>query len=151
MSVANPETILSETEIVQVEQRLAAIVRKRVPFAEMGKAQREARALLDATLAAGNVQPDEHGLTVWRSPKDGMIDYAPGKFVSRPIEVSGEVSLFTLPQGKAAHLRLSGSYEGLPEAWRRLFEECDSRGLERAGLNWEIYAPAETDIYTLLA
>ena len=147
-----------QTEIVDVEERSLAVVRKRVPMKDMGKAQREARALLAETLAAANVQPDARAVTVWRSPEQGMIDYAPGRFISGPVNLSGEVSLFKLPRGKAAHLRLTGSYEKLPEAWASLFQACKSRGLELSGLHWEIYAPAETpeekmetDLYALLA
>lgn len=149
---------MTGTEVVQLEERSLAVVRKRVAMKDMGKAQREARALLAQTLAAAKVQPDDRAVTVWRSPEQGMIDYAPGRFLSAPVDVSGEVSLLKLPRGKAAHLRLVGSYEQLPEAWASLFRECKSKGLELAGLHWEIYAPAdtapenmETDLYALLA
>ena len=66
------------------------------------------------------------------------------------------IELFVLPQGRAAHLRLCGAYEGLPQAWSHLFAACKRHRL--AGLNWEIYSVPNggpegtyTDLYALLA
>lgn len=69
------------------------------------------------------------------------------------VETDG-VSLFTLPEGRAALLRLTGPYEALPEAWNRLFDACNGHVL--AGLNREVYAETRpedirTDLYALLA
>lgn len=148
----------ADVEIVQLEPRLTAVVRKAVAPAQMPTAQREARRTLEATLSAAGVDPVDRPLTVWRPPVDGKIDYAPGLFVPAAFDAVGDVSLFTLPSGRAAHLRLRGPYDQLPAAWPRLFEACASQGLSLAGLNWEIYtAPGppseaiETDLYALLA
>lgn len=149
---------MSEIQILDIAPRLAAVVRKTVPLARMAEAQREARGALDAALKAANVRPHPRPLTVWRPPRDSTMDYAPGVFVSEPFEPGEGVSLFTLPKGRAAHLTLRGPYDGLPAAWRRLFDDCGARGWKPAGLNWEVYAalgtPAadlETDLYALLA
>jgi len=142
-------------EIVNVEPRFAAVVRKRVAMTDMPDAQRRARLALDAALKAADVTPLDLKLTVWRMPEDGMIDYAPGVFVVKPLEGTGEVSSFTLPEGRAAHLRLTGPYTGLPDAWNRLFKGCEGR--ELSGVNWEIYTASDssaemhTDLYALLA
>lgn len=146
---------LSDVEVVNVEPRLAAIVRKQVPMAGMPKAERAAVAILDAALAAANVGPRGERFTLWRPPQDGLIDYAPGVFVPHAFEASGDVTLFTLPEGRAAHLCLRGPYEGMGTAWQRLFESCEARGLKRTGLNWQVYvadAGTEpvTDLFTLL-
>lgn len=118
-------------------------------------AQRRARVALETALKAADVAPLGPHLTVWRMPSGGVMDYAPGVFVETPISGNGEVSSLTLPEGRAAHLRLTGSYAGLPDAWGRLFKGCEGR--ELSGLNWEIYtAPdgsgtIQTDLYALLA
>lgn len=142
--------------IIDVPARLAAVVRRQVRYSEMGDAQRRARPLLQAALRAAAVAPDGPPVTIWRPLEAGLVDYAPGLFVPRPIEEAGEISLLTLPAGQAAHLRLTGSYAGLPAAWERLFAGCEGR--LRAGLNWEVYTrsetdsdAAETDLYVLLA
>ncbi|AWN43614.1 GyrI-like domain-containing protein [Methylobacterium durans] len=76
-------------------------------------------------------------------------------FVPRPVAATGEVSLLTLPAGRAAHLRLTGSYAALPAAWERLLAGCEGRA--RTGLHWEVYTAsgpdgdaAETDLFALL-
>lgn len=149
------EFTTTPVEIVAVQPRLAAVVRKRVAMTDMPEAQRRARLALETALKAAGVTPLGPNLTVWRRPEGGSIDYAPGVFVAEPLEGSGEVSSITLPEGRAAHLRLRGSYAGLPEAWSRLFEGCG--GGELSGLNWEVYtasdgsAEAQTDLYALLA
>ena len=144
----------SPIEIIEVEPRLIAMVRKTVALTDMRQAQVEARILLEAALEAAEIEADGRALTVWRPPHAGMMDYAPGIFVPEGFGVSGAVSLFTLPPGQAAHLRMNGPYTGLPDAWRRLFAGTEERGLALAGLNWEVYASAENggaDLYALVA
>jgi effector-binding domain-containing protein len=153
--MARADVTTTQIEIVEVEPRLAALVRKRVGFADIPQAQREARVALAAALKAANVEPIGPSLTVWRPPQDGIIDYAPGVFVPDGLYETNDISLFTLPQGRAAHLRMHGPYEGLPDAWARLFGGCGAERL--AGLNWEIYVPDtspeknRTDLFALLA
>lgn len=145
---------MTEFEIVEVEPQTVALVRQTVAFADIPKAQRDARTLLDAALKAAGIEAGGRTLTVWRPPHAGTIDYAPGSFVAQEFRASGAVSLFTLPEGRAAHLRLAGSYAGLPDAWQQLFAGCEERGLALAGLNWEVYGTPETggaDLYALLA
>jgi effector-binding domain-containing protein len=146
----------SDVEIITVQPRLAAVVRKRVPFASIPETQRAARTVLLAAFESASVQPVGPWLTVWRTPQDGLIDYAPGVFVPEDTPEMNGIDLFALPQGRAAHLRLQGPYEGLPDAWGRLFAGCSAHRL--AGLNWEIYSVSngsqeriETDLYALLS
>lgn len=149
------ECTTTPVEIIDVPPRLAAVVRKSVAMADLPAAQRSARRALTVALQAAGVTALGPDLTVWRMPSGGFMDYAPGVFVAEPLEQTGDVSSLTLPAGRAAHLRLSGSYASLPEAWSRLFGGCE--GHELAGLNWEIYSiadgatPAQTDLYALLA
>jgi effector-binding domain-containing protein len=146
----------SGVEIVAVQPQLAAVMRKRVPFASIPETQRQARAALSAAFEGAGVQPVGPWLTVWRTPQDGLIDYAPGVFVPEDTREMDGIELFALPQGRAAHLRLHGPYEGLPDAWGRLFAACNAHRL--AGLNWEIYSVSnggqekiQTDLYAFLA
>src|SRR4051794_5242431 len=146
----------SGLEIIPMEPQLAAVMRKRVPFAAIPETQRQARTAVAAALDGAGVQPLGPWLTVWRTPQDGVIDYAPGVFVPADTRAMDGIELFALPQGRAAHLRLHGPYEGLPEAWGRLFEGCTAHRL--AGLNWEIYSvpkggeqKTQTDLYAHLA
>lgn len=140
------------TQLVEVGQQTALVVRKTVEMSGMGAAQHAARPLLDAALRDAGLSGPR--LTVWRSPQDGRIDYAPGVLIAQPLPVQGEVSLLTIPAGRAAHLCFQGGYEGLPAAWARLFGDCKKEGWRPDGLNWEVYTettPAPvTDLYALL-
>ena len=138
-----------------MEPHLVAVVRRAVGYTEMGDAQRRARPLLAAALSAADVMPNGPPLTVWRPLEGGLVDYAPGVSVARPITGTDEVSLLTLSAGRAAHLKLTGSYANLPAAWERLFVGCEGRA--RAGWQWEVYTAAgtdseaaETDLFALL-
>lgn len=144
----------ADIEIVQVEPRLAAVLRRQVSMAEIPAAQRDARRAIEAALDIAGVRPIGPWLTVWRPPQDGTIDYAPGVFVPRRFDIEGDPTLFTLPSGRAAHLRLNGPYDRLAAAWQSVFDACRADGHELAGVNWEIYtspgASPETDLYALL-
>ena len=153
MNTADLKT--TPVEIVDVQPRTAAVVRKQVAMSDIPDAQRRARLVLETALKAAGVTPLGPNLTVWRMPEGGFMDYAPGVFVGEPLAETSEVSSFTLPEGRAAHVRLAGSYAGLPGAWARLFKGCVGR--ELSGMNWEVYTAADssgemhTDLYALLA
>jgi effector-binding domain-containing protein len=145
-------------QVVPVAAQATAIVRREVMPAEMAAAQRQARSLLANTLKDANVDLPAQAFTMWRSGSNGKIDYAPGVFVPQSMQAAGDVSLYTLPEGRAAHVKLTGGYEALPKAWRHLFESCEAQKLELAGVNWEVYGKAEaqsghtqTELYALLA
>jgi effector-binding domain-containing protein len=150
--------VFADVTIVHVKERLAIVVRKSIPFADMPGAQKEARAILQAELAAANVEPEAGHLTVWRPPQNGVIDYAPGRFVAEKFAVTRGASFLSLPEGRAAHLRLKGAYSQLPHAWQHLFDFCRAQNLQLAGLNCEVYAPEgaasetpQSDLYAFLA
>lgn len=143
--------------IVEIEPRLAAVVRKTVPFSQIPSTQREARRALQTAFRAAGVKPTDPWLTVWQPPKNGQIDYAPGMFVAQAFDAADGITFITLPNGRAAHLQLRGPYDRLAAAWQDLFEACAAKGLETAGVNWEIYTRAdgppddlETDLYASL-
>jgi effector-binding domain-containing protein len=147
----------TDMHVVQTVPRRALVVRRNVTTSEISKTQREARPILSDALKKSNIASAGRPLTVWRPAQDGKMEYAPGVLVSESVKLEGEASLFTLPRGRAAHLRLIGSYEGLPQAWQSLFDGCKAKGLELAGLNWEVYPEpgtppetCETDLYALL-
>jgi effector-binding domain-containing protein len=148
----------SDMQVVPVAARPAAIVQTQVLPLEMPAAQRRARPLLANALKDADVDTPAQAFTMWRPGSNGKIDYAPGVFVPRSMRAAGGVSLYTLPDGRAAHVKLTGGYEALPNAWQHLFASCKAQSLELAGVNWEVYTKAEagagqtqTDLYALLA
>jgi len=134
-----------ECTIVTVERRLAAVVNAKVPMAEIPQAERTARAKLDAALPSLDVGPLGHAFTLWRPPTDGQLDMEPGVLVARSFAARGEVVPSALPAGRAAHLLLTGPYDGIPGAWNRLFAWCAGERLTLAGTNWQIYEDAGDD------
>ncbi len=138
--------------VVTTEPQLTAVIKATVPFAAMPEAQRAARASLAATLPSLDAGDVGRGITRFRTPANGALDMEMGCIVTRRFAGRGEVVLSDLPAGRAAHLALEGSFDGLPEAWRTLFDWCRREGLTPSGINWEIYGAEQgADLYALLA
>jgi hypothetical protein len=145
--------------IVTVDRRFTAVVRATVPLPEIPKAQRAARAAVDAALPSLEVGPLGRPVTRFRTPARGAIEMEIGTIVGRGFAAAGEVVPSELPAGRAAHFQLKGPFDGMPGAWQTLFDWCQAEKLALAGINWEIYMPwegvdparLETDLYALLA
>jgi len=145
--------------IVTVDRQLTAVVRAKVPFAEIPTAQRSARAALDAALPTLEAGPLGRPVTRFRTPAKEALDMEIGTIVGRSFAGRGEIVPSELPPGRAAHFQLKGPFDGMPGAWQTLFAWCQAEKLELAGINWEIYMPwqgvdpakLETDLYALLA
>ena len=145
--------------IVTVDRQLTAVVRAKVPFAEIPTAQRSARAAVDAALPTLEAGPLGRPVTRFRTPAKEALDMEIGTIVGRSFAGRGEIVPSELPAGRAAHFQLKGPFDGMPGAWQTLFAWCQAEKLELAGINWEIYMPwqgvdpaqLETDLYALLA
>jgi len=145
--------------IVTVERQLTAVIKAKVPFAEIPAAQRSARAAVNAALSSLDAEPTGRPCTRFRTPASGALEMEIGTIVSRPFTAKGEVVPSDLPAGRAAHFLLKGPFDGMPGAWQTMFDWCKAEQLELAGINWEIYMPwqgvdaakLETDLYALLA
>jgi GyrI-like small molecule binding protein len=144
--------------MVTVERQIAAVIEANVAMDEIPATQRALRARLAAALPSLDVGTVGLSVTVWRMPAGGRLDLHPGVLVSRSFASAGEVVPAELPSGRAAHMRLVGSFELLPGAWHKLLTWCAKENLKVAGLNWEIYgetspdpAKQETALYALLA
>ena len=145
--------------IVTVDRQITAVVRAKVPFAEIPGAQRSARAAVDAALPSLDAGPLGRPVTRLRTPAKEALNMEIGTIVGRSFAGRGEIVLSELPAGRAAHFQLKGPFDGVPRAWQTLFAWCLAEKLELAGINWEIYmrwqgvdpAKLETDLYALLA
>jgi effector-binding domain-containing protein len=145
--------------IVTVDRQLTAVVKAKVPFPEIGKAQRSARAAVDAALPSLQADPLGRPVTRFRTPAREGLDMEIGTIVGRSFAARGDVVPSDLPAGRAAHFQLKGPFDGMPGAWQTLFDWCKAEKLDLAGINWEIYMPwegvdparLETDLYALLA
>lgn len=145
-------------KIVTVERQLTAVVKAKVPFAEIPQAQRAARARLDAGLPSLDTGALGLACTRWLPPQGGALDMEMGTFVARPIKARGEIVPSELPAGRAVHHVMVGPFDGMGAAWQTLFEWIQAEKLQPAGINWEVYGPTpsdpakqETYLYALLA
>ena len=144
--------------IVTVERQLTAVVKTKVPFAEIATAQRSARSSLAAALPTLQVGRIGRPCTRFHTPAQSALEMEVGTIVGQSFPPKGEIVSSDLPAGRAAHLLLKGSFEGLPAAWQSLFDWCKAQKLDLLGINWEIYSPwegvdpdrLETDLYALL-
>ena len=149
---------MSDCEIITTERRSTAVVRIKAQLTGLREAQQTSRARLAEVLPSLPVRPLGHTCTLWRPPVDGVMDMEPGILVSGPFSAVDDVVPSELPAGRAAYFLLRGSFEGLPGAWKTLFDWCAAEKLALAGVNWEIYSPyenvepdkLETALYTLL-
>src|SRR6266498_310793 len=106
--------------IVTVDRQLTAVVKAKVPFPEIPKAQRSARAAVDAALPSLEAGPLGRPVTRFRTPAQDMLDMEMGTIVGRSFAAKGEIVPSDLPAGRAAHFQLKGPFDGI---------------------NWEIYMP----------
>ncbi|HEX9325390.1 MAG TPA: GyrI-like domain-containing protein, partial [Reyranella sp.] len=119
--------------IVTVDRQLTAVVRAKVPFAEIPKAQRSARVSVDAALPSLEAGPLGRPVTRFRTPAQDMLDMEIGTIVGRSFAGRGEIVPSDLPAGRAAHFQLKGPFDGMPGAWQTLFAWCKAEKLELAG------------------
>ncbi|MDI1262576.1 MAG: GyrI-like domain-containing protein [bacterium] len=148
----------SKCSIVTVEHQPTAVVKSKVPFAEIPQAQRAARAKIETGLPSLDTGALGMACTRWVPPSGGALDMEMGTIVARPIEARGEIVPSELPAGRAVHSVMVGPFDGMGAAWQTLFDWCQAEKLKPAGINWEVYGPTasdpakqETYLYALLA
>lgn len=148
----------STCSIVTVERQPTAVVKAKVPFAEIPQAQRAARAKIKAGLPSLETGALGMTCTRWLPPSGGALDMEIGTIVARRIDARGEIVPSELPAGRAVHSVMVGPFDGMGAAWQTLFEWCQTEKLKPAGINWEVYGPTasdpakqETYLYALLS
>ncbi|GJE02203.1 MULTISPECIES: GyrI-like domain-containing protein [Methylobacterium] len=140
-------------EIVMVSPSITAVEWGEMSFAEIPQFQREARARVDAVLAARGVEKTGLEVTFSLPPSGDRIRIAAGSTIAGGFRATDRVTVQEIPGGRAGHLRLEGPYTQLPDAWRALMAWVVEHGHEPAGLSWEAYgdpAVPVTDLYALL-
>ena len=143
---------LGKPDIVRITAASAAVEWGRVRFADIPQFQRGARARVDAALVLQGVADGLH-LTFSRPSSGIEIEIAPGTMIDRAFAPTDALTVELIPAGRAAHLRLEGSYDQLAQAWRALMAWVTGRDLDCTGLFWEVYSDPSgpvTDLYALL-
>ena len=147
--------------VEEVAATTIAVVRERVPIAEISQ---RFGPLLDRVWAAindGKLEKHGHNVFVYRPVSEGdgsEVDAEFGVQVTDRFADLGKVVCSQTPAGQVAHAVAYGPWERLRTAHGALIAWCNERGLERTGVNWEVYgdweedpAKRRTDVFHLLA
>lgn len=129
----------ADPQVVTIDPVELAVVREVVPMPALAEFYDRAYAALATSIQAQGrraVGP-AYGLT-FSMPTD-TIDVAAGFPVDAPVAEDGVVSPLSTPSGRAVRHEHLGSYDGLGEAWGRLFAWVEARGLTPGPLMWEVY------------
>ena len=117
-----------------------AVIRLRIPKAEIRQAMGPAHQELFATLAAQGVTPTGPWFSHHFRMDPNVWDFEVGVPVDRPVSPSGRVVSAELPAARVARTVYRGGYEGLGAGWGEFDAWIKREGLEPTGSLWEIYA-----------
>ena len=150
-----------EFSVEEVAARTIAVVRARVPIAEIGTRFGPLMDQVWAVIHAGKLAKHGHNVFVYRpvSGGDGSeLDAEFGVQVADRFADLGKVVCSETPAGRVAHAVVYGRWEQLPTGHHALIDWSTENGLERTGVNWEVYgdtqedpAKRRTDVFYLLA
>jgi len=147
-----------EITVHEVEAQTIAAVRARMRIAEVPQ---RFGPLLDkvwSVIRAGDAQKHRHNVFVYRVRDDSdEADVEIGVQVAPCFSGAHEVIGTNTPAGRVAHAVHYGEYHELPGVHQAIIGWCSEQGLERAGVNWEVYddweedaAKRRTDVFHLL-
>ena len=133
-------------EIVTLPRQLGAVIKVQSPLDKLTETQRATRARIDRVLPSLDTGPLGWTFTLWWTPVNGVMEMMPGTFIARAFEPKDDVVAAALPAGRAVHHLMRGPFDGLPGAWKTLFQWCDREKLQPAGLNLEIYRCVDEEL-----
>jgi len=128
-----------EPELIEVEEVPTAVIAGVVDAAELPAFFDRSFATLPAVLAGQGVRPVGAAFARHERPVSDTADLEVGFPVDRPVSAQDGVRASTLPAGRVARYVHEGGFEGLPDAWQRLAEWIDARGLTPESGMWEVY------------
>ena len=150
---------MAEVEVRRVTTESIAAVRRRIPQSAIAAGWRPALDLVWTFLRAHpGLHAGGHNVFVYRGMGiPGLLDVDFGVQVTRPFEGEGDVTCAFTPQGEAATLLHTGSYDRLAESYAALRAWFAEQGQAMTGDSWEVYgdwtddpARLETRLFWLL-
>ncbi|WP_448070490.1 GyrI-like domain-containing protein [Georgenia yuyongxinii] len=128
-----------DIHLIDVEEQPVAGVRQHVRLAELTTVLDSAfPKVLDAIRQAGAVPAGAPYARYFGTPSD-TVDVEVGFPVAEPFAASGDVVVSTLPAARAAEAVHTGSYDRLPETYRRLETWIAEHDLQALDESWEVY------------
>jgi len=145
-------------EVVQVDEQLLAVARKRTNITRISKEIRRLSDVVWGFLSAHpNLYTDGHNVAVNYESVDG-IDIAVGVQVVQKFGSTEAVVFSSTPAGTAAKTVHFGPYSGLGAAYKAIDSYCQRNKLSLSDISWEVYTEWDedpkkrrTDIYCLLS
>jgi effector-binding domain-containing protein len=131
--------MIDEPQIVQSDQKAAAVIHLVIPRSEMmkefGPAVHELIAVMEAQGSAPSGPVFAHHFKI--TPE--TFDFEVGFPVKKPVRESGRVKPGELPAAKVVRTEYRGPYEGLPAAWKEFSSWVKSNDLNPRSDIWEVY------------
>ena len=131
-------------ELVEVTEQPTAVIRGRVPMAELPAFFDRAFGALAEWLGRHGVTPTGPAFARYPGPPGEVADLEVGFPVESTIEVDGDIEPSTLPAGTAARTVHAGGYDGIGETWGALAQWIASEGRAPGAALWETYVTEPT-------
>jgi effector-binding domain-containing protein len=131
-----------DPELVTVAPATTAVIRATVPMADLRNFFDASFGALSAALSAQAVGIAGPAFALYHGMPTDTVDLEVGFVTDGTVEPAGDVIAGALPGGRVARVVHHGSFDGLGDAWARLYEWISAQGLTPetpdAGF-WEVY------------
>jgi effector-binding domain-containing protein len=130
---------VTEYELLELPPQTTAVIRARLPMAELPGLFERAFREVWALLAAQHVEATGPPFGFYPSMPGELVEVEAGFPVGRRIEPAGDVVPGELPGGRVVKALHVGPYETLPATYGALQRWMAEQGLEPAAGPWEHY------------
>lgn len=139
--------MLENPHVTQATAQPAAVIRLKIPRAEIREVMGPGHAELMAAVTAQGVGPAGPWYSHHFRMDPEVFDFEIGMPVTAPVTPTGRVMAGELPAVRVARTVYCGPYEGLGEAWGEFEAWIKGAGHATAPNLWEVYAkgPESTD------
>lgn len=131
--------MIDQPHVTRLEASPTAVIRLKIPRAEMQQAIGPAIEELMTTLARQGIAPAGPVFAHHFAMDPQTFDFEVGVPVGRPVEPTGRVAAGVRPAAKVARTIYHGPYEGLPQAWGEFHAWIERNGYAYAPDIWECY------------
>ena len=135
-----PTTMIDSPAVTQSQEMLTAVIRLKIPRAEIQQVMGPAIGEVMATLAAQGLAPAGPVFSHHFRMSPETFDFEVGVPVAAAVRPAGRVVPAKLPATRVARANYRGPYEGLGAAWGEFTHWIEAQGLRQAEDLWESYA-----------
>ncbi|GAC1620009.1 MAG: GyrI-like domain-containing protein [Nevskia sp.] len=125
--------------IMQTQARVTAVIRFRIPRAEIRQVMGPGHTELMAVVNAQGIGSGEPWFSRHFRMDPEIFDFEIGVPVTAPVQATGRVLAGELPAAQVARTIYRGGYEGLGEGWGEFMRWIEAEGLKVRDDLWEYY------------